>query len=173
MAMKSCKECGKQISTDAVMCPNCGKSFKTRSGIGVGGGCLLIIGFLIVVSIISVINNTTEHINTSDVKAPPNPKQAVLSQVKLIGYQWRKKGFDNVLEADFTIKNSSDKDTKDFEIHCVHYAQSGTEIDSNTRTIYDVVRAHSTKKFPNFDMGFIHTQAVKSACGITDLTVIQ
>lgn len=76
------------------------------------------------------------------------------------------------MEADFTVKNDGDKDIKDLEIKCRHYAKSGTEIDSNTRTIYDVVKAHSVKKFKKVNMGFIHSQAAQSSCGITDLGVI-
>jgi hypothetical protein len=29
------------------------------------------------------------------------------------------------------------------------------------------VKAHSKRRFPNFNMGFIHSQARKSACSIT------
>jgi hypothetical protein len=75
------------------------------------------------------------------------------------------------MKAKFTVRNNSNYNIKDFEIRCDHFANSGTEIDHNTRTIYEVVKAHSVRKFPDFDMGFIHSQAVRSSCGITDLSI--
>lgn len=73
--------------------------------------------------------------------------------------------------ADFTIRNDSDYDVKDLRIRCEHYAPSGTYIDSNTRTAFEVVRAHRTRTLKNFNMGFIHTQAHSSACRLTDLAL--
>jgi hypothetical protein len=45
MALKPCKECGKEISTEAKRCPHSGKTNPTSRGfvIGTGGGCLLVI----------------------------------------------------------------------------------------------------------------------------------
>jgi hypothetical protein len=73
--------------------------------------------------------------------------------------------------ADFTVENNSSYNIKDLEITCHHFAKSGTQIDSNTRTIYDVVKAHSTKKFMKFNMGFIHSQAAQSSCAVKDLSI--
>lgn len=93
--------------------------------------------------------------------------------LSLIGLQfrWRKEGFGNVLEADFTIHNKSNYDVKDIEIKCSLFGKSGTLIDSNTRTIYEIVKANSRKTFANFNMGFIHSQAASSSCEVTDLKI--
>jgi hypothetical protein len=99
-----------------------------------------------------------------------DPKSTALPLIGL-DYKWRKEGFDDVMEADFTVKNGSSYDIKDIEITCHHFGKSGTEIDSNTRTIFDVVKAHSTKKFLKFNMGLIHTQAARSSCAITNLGI--
>jgi hypothetical protein len=95
-----------------------------------------------------------------------------LSKVNL-SFTWTKTGFDNVMEANFTVQNNSDYTVKDLEITCRHSASSGTVIDSNVRTIYQVVKPHSKKRFPQFNMGLIHSQAVRSGCAITDLAVVQ
>ena len=52
MAMKKCKECGKEISTKAVSCPGCGAISKKKTG------CFtwLVAGFFIIV-MISVFKN--------------------------------------------------------------------------------------------------------------------
>jgi hypothetical protein len=106
---------------------------------------------------------------TSPTTSPSlSPKEEALADVKL-KYNWEKTGFDNVMEANFTIANQSKYDIKDIEIKCTHFAKSGTVIDSNSRTIYDIVQARSEKTFDKFNMGFIHSQANSSACEITDL----
>jgi len=164
MALRPCKECKQQISTDAKVCPHCGK----KVGMGAGSGCLLVFLALI---ILGGVNSALHHSGDGSVGTPvADPKSTALSQVSL-DFKWGKEGFGNIMEANFTVKNDSNYDIKDLEISCHHYAASGTQIDSNTRTIYDIVKAHSTKKFMKFNMGFIHSQATKSSCSITDLSV--
>jgi DNA-directed RNA polymerase subunit RPC12/RpoP len=43
MALKACRECGKDVSTEAKQCPHCGvsKPIKTRPTIGCGGAILI------------------------------------------------------------------------------------------------------------------------------------
>jgi hypothetical protein len=67
------------------------------------------------------------------------PKELALAAVKL-DYKWRKEGFGNVMEADFTLQNRATVAVKDIEIRCEHYAPSGTKIDRNTRTIYETLK---------------------------------
>jgi hypothetical protein len=78
----------------------------------------------------------------------------------------------STIKATFTIKNPTDRGYKDFEITCEHYSPSGTKIDSNVRTIYEIVKPKGKKSIRGFDMGFIHSQAKKSSCSITDLTLM-
>jgi len=61
-----------------------------------------------------------------------------LRQVKL-DFSWSKGGFDNVMLADFVIKNPTLHRFKDIQITCMHYAPSGTLVDRNVRTIYEIV----------------------------------
>jgi len=168
MALRPCKECKKPISTDAKVCPHCGK----KVGMSTMSGCLLaVIGFFLLVGWIGSSMHPTPS-STTGTTAPADPKKEALSKVNL-DFRWSKEGFGNIMEADFTVKNDSDYDVKDLEIKCIHHAKSGTEIDSNTRTIYDVVKKHSTKKFHKFSMGFIHSQAASSSCGIENLSLAQ
>jgi hypothetical protein len=100
-----------------------------------------------------------------------DPKRILLRDVELL-FNWRKGAFGTVMEADFTVRNPTDFQFKDFTIKCTHSAPSGTAIDSNTETIYEVVEPHSKRSIKNVNMGFIHTQAARSVCVITNLTVI-
>ena len=78
----------------------------------------------------------------------------------------------DIAEEAFTIKNDSDQDIKDIEIVCDDFAKSGTKIDDNKRTIYEIVKAHTTRKFPRFDMGFVHSQTASTSCRISDLSIV-
>jgi hypothetical protein len=169
MSEKKCRYCAMMIPKEAKICPHCRK----RQGLSWPVKILLtLIGLALLPSFIRGITeyekakSTTSSTTSHDLSS----KQEALSSVKL-KYNWGKAGFDNVMEANFTIENQSKYDIKDLEIKCTHFAKSGTVIDSNTRTIYDIVKAKSKKKFDKFNMGFIHSQANSSICEITDLKV--
>lgn len=60
MAMKQCRECGQQVSTDANSCPHCGKTNPTGSfaGMGCAGkGCILLVGFVVAVMVIGSLGS--------------------------------------------------------------------------------------------------------------------
>jgi zinc-ribbon domain len=52
MALRPCKECGQQISSDAKFCPHCGKKRSTTAGVG----CLVLLGLLILLAAINWLN---------------------------------------------------------------------------------------------------------------------
>ena len=103
-------------------------------------------------------------------KVCPN-KETALNEIAL-KYSWSKEGFGSIMEADLFIKNNSDYDVKDIEVECNHYAKSGTKIDSNNRTIYEIIKSKSSKKYPNYNMGFIHEQAYTSTCFIKNIGLV-
>jgi hypothetical protein len=87
-------------------------------------------------------------------------------------FSWSKEGFGSVMVAEFSIKNTSDYDLKDISIKCRHSGPSGTVIDSNERTIYEIVKAKTSKPIRHFSMGFIHSQAARSGCEVVGATLI-
>ena len=180
MALKTCKECNLQVSSDAKACPHCGKKNPTGSGVNVKW---VLIGVL-VLSVYTAINmgrlaTPPEPVSGVPTDAPSVPsqettvsaKEQALSRVKLT-FAWRKNGFDTGMIADFTITNPTKWRIKDLEITCEHIGPSGTKIDSNVRTIFQIVEAERTKQVKAFNMGFIHSQATSSACTITNLVVV-
>lgn len=100
-------------------------------------------------------------------------KLKVAAQLEIVGFEWKKEGFGSIMEADFSIRNNGTNDVKDIEIECTHYAESGTKIDSNSRTIYEIIKAGETKEFKAFNMGFIHSQAKRSVATITGATELK
>lgn len=169
MALRPCKECNAEISTDAKTCPHCGKQQRA----GLLGGCLMVVLIIFILgtlsAIVSAIRSTSSNSSSVNPMIAQNHKDLALANVKL-DYKWNKDDM-NIMTANFTVKNDSDYGVKDIEIKCDHFAKSGTNIDSNTRTIYDVVEAHSTKRFRDFNMGFIHSQVQTSSCAIHDLAL--
>ncbi len=165
MALRACKECGKEISSSEKVCPNCGKKQGTSAAVG----CLAVIAILFVLGHIgSLFNNSSG--DGSGGQPAVSPSKPALSQVTL-KYSWYKVADGMIMHAYFTIKNEGNQDLKDFVITCQHFAHSGTPIDSNTRTIYEVVRSHSVRTFRDFDMGFIHSQAASTACSIVTANI--
>lgn len=170
MALKKCKECGKEVSTKADSCPNCGAKVKQHIG------CLqsmfyIFLALLFIGYLASNEDYSSSSSSSSKNSYPkPDPKKTIMPLLAL-DFSWGKKGFDNIMSANFTIKNMSNSDIKDIEITCNHYSKSKTKIDSNTRTIYEIFKKNSTRTINDFDMGFIHSQANSSSCEITDFVI--
>src|SRR2546423_1848050 len=82
--------------------------------------------------------------------ANDTPKEIALRSLKL-DYKWTKGGFGGVMIADFTIDNPTEYAVKDIEITCTHFGKSGTQIDSNTRTIYEMFPAKGKKIIKDFN----------------------
>lgn len=168
MALKACKECGQPVSSDAPACPHCGKKVPKTSIATIL--VALFFFFIIFRACSSIDSNSGSSTSSSYQPEVVDQKSLTMSQVKL-DFKWGTEAGSSIMVANFTVKNNSSNSIKDFEITCNHFAKSGTKIDSNVRTIYEVVKAHSTRKFPNFNMGFIHSQAASSNCEITDLKI--
>ena len=179
MALIKCKECGTEVSSKADACPKCGVKLKHKTG------CFTILLALILIPVaLAVVGSALSPRSTStsaarstasDSPRQPSPrelKEAIRDQIKL-DWEWQNGGFGNVMEADFKITNGSDHDIKDIEIRTTQSGKSGTQIDRNTRTIYEIIKARQTKVFKKFNMGFIHSQSESASARITDFVVIQ
>ena len=70
--------------------------------------------------------------------------------------------------ASFVISNNNPAPIKDVQVTCVHAADSGTVIDRNTRTIFERIESGSYFYVHDLNMGFIHSQAVRSRCYVSD-----
>jgi len=175
MALTKCNECGNEVSTKAKTCPKCGAKVKPK-GISLLGWIGIIFGAVIFLPMLARCagDAPVSSITSSSPTAAPklSPQEEAMAAVSIKKLNWYKGGFDNVMLVDVTFENKGKRDVKDIELKCTHYSNSDTKIDSNTKTIYEVVAAGKSRQIKKFSMGFIHTQAAKTNCEISDLVVM-
>lgn len=162
MSLVNCKECGSSISKKASKCPQCGAPAKKKTS--------LLTWIVTVIAVFWLIGFISGESSSPERPRGPSPKELALNSTSL-NFEWEKSGFGSVMEVNLVITNDGNRDIKDIEIECTHFAKSGTRIDSNTRTIYDIVPAKGKKEFNKFNMGFIHSQVNSSSCAISDLKI--
>jgi hypothetical protein len=121
--------------------------------------------------------STETSLSSTETSLPCNTDS--LKEHVALDYKWRTGGFENIMKADFTIRPNSAigrcKDgyrIKDVTITCEHYANSGTRIDSNTRTIYEIFPSETSTTIKDFNMGFINSQATETVCKIDNFIII-
>jgi hypothetical protein len=113
--------------------------------------------------------SSSSDASVGSVPSPPaQSREEIAGQnVELTSFDWKKGGFDSVMLADFTIRNRNDFPVKDITITCVSSGNSGTEIDRQRKTIFDVVKAKKRRTFHGVNMGFIRSEATRSRCEAT------
>ena len=92
-----------------------------------------------------------------------------LKHVSLSSLKWQKGGLGMTMTASFVISNNNRFAVKDLEIRCNNSAASGTQMDSNARTLYVNILANQYLSVPDMEMGFIHHQVVATKCSVIDL----
>ena len=101
-----------------------------------------------------------------------SPQDFASAETKLVDFTWEKGGFGTVMMANFTVRNDSPVDVADLKIHCDHYAANGVVLDQNAGTAYAVVKARSTTRIPNVNMGFLNPQSGNSRTTKTDCEIL-
>lgn len=81
-------------------------------------------------------------------------------------FTWSTGGFGSVMKVNLTFKNKLPFDVKDAVITCELAGPSGTAIDTNTETIYEIFPAGKTKTIREFNMGFIKSQSKSAGCRV-------
>jgi hypothetical protein len=106
----------------------------------------------------------------SRIETPPlNP----LDMVSIKKWNWRLDGFGTVMIASFTIQNDNAFDVKDVTIECELNAKSGTELGKSRQTVYEIIPANGSKRLADVNMSFVHSQASKASCRITDVVKVR
>jgi hypothetical protein len=88
----------------------------------------------------------------------------VLAKLRIDSVTWEKDGFGTIMKASFAIRNDSSVHVKDVVVTCRHSGNSGTVVDRNTRTIYEIVPHNSYQAVIDFNMRFIQSAVTRTAC---------
>jgi len=141
MALKKCKECGKEISSDADKCPNCGKPQKKRNALGYFVAIIIIIGFIgWITSTLENTNSTTTQTAIEDL-----PKLAFYkSQEYMRGYLKGPAGADFPYYDSASVKRVAG-DGKGTMFEVTSYVDSQNSFGAKIRTTYkcSIVRVHA------------------------------
>ena len=116
-------------------------------------------------------NDFIEKKNEYDAKALKRERWAEEPEeaLEIADWHWSSGGFGSIMIIDrMKITNAAPFAIKDFVVKCTHQGPSGTDMDSNSRRVYDVVPANGSKTVREVNMGFINSQATTSRCEITD-----
>lgn len=164
-----CTNCSQEISKKASACPKCGHPNKKANHLS-GGQALLGIGIGVTALFwLASLASGPANQNTS---RQPSPKSVAMSNIELNNLKWSKGGFDSVMEVSVTLVNKGTHNVKDIELTCQHFSNSGTRIDRNKRTVYEILSAGQSKSIKGFNMGFIHSQVARTNCSVTDLVLM-
>jgi hypothetical protein len=102
------------------------------------------------------------------VRPKPISKAEALAKLSISSFRGGKDGFGTVLIASFVLHNGNTFPVKDLTVTCVHAGNSGTRIDSNTRTVYERIGADQYYSVTDLNMGFIHSAATSTSCRVTN-----
>jgi hypothetical protein len=105
--------------------------------------------------------------NVIETKPANLSRGQILANFRIRGVSWSKEGFGMVMKASFLIHNDNPMPLKDIEVTCSSSANSGSTIDKNTRTIFDVVKQNSYLQVDNLNMGFIRSEINDTDCRVT------
>lgn len=181
-----CAACNSENSGDVLRCA-CGNEFSPppdipknaeaapqaatppKASSGFGGIISLVIVAGVIWSFFSQTSNKPPSISAAP--SVSDIKQQIKGQVRIENLKWNTGASDIVMMLSATLVNQSDRDIKDLEITCEHFSNSGTKIDSNNRTVYEIIKAGKSKKIRDFNMGIIHSQVATTNCSVSDLVV--
>jgi hypothetical protein len=91
MALRACRECGHQVSSEAPTCPQCGAKDPVGTAAAVrnarAAGCLTVIGVIVILSVVGQLVKTDDKTTTPDDRqasdAVPAPKPDCSSDWKM------------------------------------------------------------------------------------------
>jgi len=97
---------------------------------------------------------------------PENPERFV----RIAAFTWSKAVPEIVIQANLTIESALPFALKEIEVACAQFARSGVVIDSQRRTITEVLPAHGRLQVEALNIGPVHPQAGSSGCRIVNVT---
>lgn len=160
-----CKNCEKEVSENTKRCPYCGEKIAVRISFKIW---FFLFFFLAVIYNIAKIDTVFAGNLSSSAR-----KQIAKPLVTIQNLTWMEPASASAMNADLKIKNASQYTIKDIVIRCGYYDKSGTDIVSNTETIYGLIKPNTSKMFKNVKMRIINSQAEKNGCAVLDFKLIK
>jgi hypothetical protein len=111
----------------------------------------------------------TAHNEAEPAAAEPRPENPERF-VRIAAFTWSKAVPEIVIQADLTIESALPFALKEIEVACAQFARSGVVIDSQRRTITEVLPAHGRLQVEALNIGPVHPQAGSSGCRIVNVT---
>ncbi|MDP2682706.1 MAG: FxLYD domain-containing protein [Deltaproteobacteria bacterium] len=137
MALKVCKECGKEVSTEAEKCPNCGAPVK-KKGIGCLGAIGVIFVFLVIISILGSLGHKSSTNNITTVT--PEIKLDIVK-----GWEWTSEGDWNHIRG--SVKNIGEVPVGYFEVRAEYMNSKGSVVDTDYTNSGERLNPGAAKKF--------------------------
>lgn len=172
MAMAKCRECGSDVSDSAKTCPKCGISTPVKKTSLL---VKLILGFFALAvfgQVVARLGGATSDGASSSASNQPAKltEDELANNVEVKQFTWNTGGFNTVMViSKISIENKNKEAVKDFELECTHTGPSGTVIDRNKLTVFQILPAGKTSSFKDLNMGFIRAQAAKSFCKVASV----
>jgi hypothetical protein len=88
--------------------------------------------------------------------------------VRIAGFSWSKDAVE--MQADITIESALPFALKEIEVACAQFARSGVEVETNRRTIAELLPARGRLEVDALDIGQINPEAGSSGCWIVSVT---
>lgn len=175
MALQPCRECGKEVSSEADKCPNCGMPIRVpvvqvakKSGMGCGTWLLLGIGALVV---IAIGQSAADKVALTKPNSPESIKARALLAMGFHLTDFRMGGFGTVPIISAKIVNGGAKPVKDVELECTLLASSRTSLGKIHHTIYQTFVPGDTIRIKDETLGIGDKQTESISCSVADLTV--
>lgn len=171
--MIKCRECRTKVSSFADICPKCGigiRGYQQAPPIKTYSRNTKIFWGIVAVVLAAVVTESMESYEREHGRPAISitTKSEQIDKVILSNANIEKLLGGSMFQLTGVIYNGNGFTVKDLEITCEHVSPSGTKIDSNRRVIYQSVPGESSLQIKDFDMGFIHSQVVRSDCKVTD-----
>jgi len=137
-------------------------------------GSVACFGAMIVVIVARGPTSATKAASTETVAqavVQPKPENLTRSQMlanfRVSALSWHKDGFGTIMTASFVVHNDNRVSLRDIEVTCSSTGPSGSIIDTNARTVFEVVRDRSYLQVDKMNMGFIRAEATETKCRVT------
>jgi ribosomal protein L40E len=172
MAMATCRECKAEVSDQAKTCPKCGVKNPVKKTSLLTKVVAGFVGLTLVGGLLGGLTEPKQGSGAAPAPVKVSPKDAAIDALKIEGFKWTAGGFGSIMLISLKFKNEGARDVKDIEVQCDSSSNSGTKIDTNKKTVFELVKAGKSVTIREFNMGFINNQAAATSCRVTDLVLL-